>query len=116
MLNGKIGKVYKQPFSFYFIEISSPPPSPFVYLILPNVPIPRLLGTLSPSPPPFIGDPRVPVIMFASTLSSFELVTPNLMNFLPSYQKDTNITILLSNLITSIYFAHVKRQYMEVTF
>ena len=24
MLNGKVGKVYKQPFSFYFIEISNP--------------------------------------------------------------------------------------------
>lgn len=99
MLNGKIGKVYKHPFSFYFIEIFSPPP-PFVYLILPNVPIPRLLGTLPPTlpSPPFTGDPRVPVIMFASTLSCFELVAPNLMNFLHSYQKDTNITILLSNL------------------
>ena len=112
----KLEKFTNSPFLFILSKFPPPPPSPFVYLILPNVPIPRLLGTLSPSPPPFIGDPRVPVIMFASTLSSFELVTPNLMNFLPSYQKDTNITILLSNLITSIYFAHVKRQYMEVTF
>ena len=30
MLNGKNGKVYKQPFSFYFIEISSPLPPSFI--------------------------------------------------------------------------------------
>ena len=43
----KLDLDYKQPFSFYFIEISNPP-SPTAYLILPNVlnPKPLLFGPL----------------------------------------------------------------------
>ena len=43
----KLDLDYKQPFSFYFIEISNPP-FPTAYLILPNVPNsnPLLFGPL----------------------------------------------------------------------
>ena len=53
MLNGKAGKVYKQPFSFYFIEISAPSSSRLfrlhAYLIFSNVPtalVPTAFGKL----------------------------------------------------------------------
>ena len=45
----KIGSRLQIALVFCFIEISNP--SPPAYLILPNVPTPRLLGPPHPSPP-----------------------------------------------------------------
>ena len=56
----KLDLVYKNPFSFYVIEVSNPHPTlthplrlfwPPTHSILPNVPTPLLLGAPPPSPP-----------------------------------------------------------------
>ena len=49
----KLDPFTNSPFLFILSKFTTPPPPP-AYLVLPNVPAPRLLGD-----PPFIRDPRV---------------------------------------------------------